>query len=370
MKKIGILTFHRANNYGAVLQAYALKQTLLSLHAQVQIVNYLCPAIEDFYSFWSGSFSLKWLALKVGKLLFLAKFLSNQRKFEQFRSRYLKDTTPVAAADIAKLNAIYALFITGSDQVFNPRITGFDKNYLLDFVQDNSKKYSYAASVAVEDISAQEEKFLSNYLKNFAGISVREKQTVEKLHQVTGKPILVHLDPTLLLTKQNWQHIASLPKNQSNYILLYLMDENSKIIDFTQRLSKHTGLKVIHISASLRSKTPFKSMCVTPQQWLGYFLGATYIVTNSFHGLVFSLNFNKPFFVDVVRAGDARLRNDRILNMLELTGFTNRLIEQIGTNYEEPLNFSVSNNILQQEKARALAYLKEIVNKPGGSSVC
>ena len=74
--------------------------------------------------------------------------------------------------------------------------------------------------------------------------------------------------------------------------------------------------------------------------------------------------------VDVVRAGDARLRNDRILNMLELTGFTNRLIEQIGTNYEEPLNFSVSNNILQQEKARALAYLKEIVNKPGGSSVC
>ncbi len=369
MKKIGILTFHRANNYGAVLQAYALKQTLLSLNSQVQIVNYLCPAIEDFYSFWRGTFSLKWLMVKIGKLLFLPIFIANKRKFEQFRLRYLTDTPPVSATDITKLNTKYDVFITGSDQVFNPRITEFDKNYLLDFVQDNSKKYSYAASVAIQDFSSQGEDFLSRYLRTFPVISVREKQTVEKLHQLTGKPVLQHLDPTLLLTKENWKQISSSSVSQGKYILLYLMDGNSKIIDFTERLSKHTGLKVIHISASLHPKTPFKTICATPQQWVGYFLGATYIVTNSFHGLAFSLNFNKPFFADVVRTGAARFRNERILNMLELTGFTNRLIDKIGVNYGAPIDFCASNSILQQEKERALAYLKEIINKPGESSV-
>ena len=370
MKKIGILTFHRANNYGAVLQAYALKQTLLSLNSQVQIVNYLCPAIEDFYSFWRGKFSVKWLMVKIGKLAFLPIFIANKRKFEQFRSRYLTDTLPVSAANIAKLNTQYDVFITGSDQVFNPRITGFDKNYLLGFVQDNSKKYAYAASVAIQDFSSQEEDFLSHYLSTFSVISVREKQTVEKLHQLTGKPVLLHLDPTLLLTKQNWQQIASSSVNQGKYILLYLMDENSKIIDFTKRLSKHTGLQVIHISASLRPKTPFKTVCVTPQQWLGYFLGATYVVTNSFHGLVFCLNFNKPFFVDVVHNRVTRLYNARIINMLEMTGFTNRLIDKIGVNYDAPIDFCASDAILQQEKERALAYLKEIVNKPGEQPLC
>ncbi len=363
MKKIGILTFHRANNYGAVLQAYALKQELLSLNYKVQIINYLSPKIERDYSFFSGSFCWMQIFKKMAKVLFLPRIIFNRKQFQKFRESFLTDTAPILPKDIDKLNADFDVFITGSDQVFNPRITAFDKNYLLSFVKNHKKKYSYAASVALDNCTPKEKAFLQDHLRDFAVLSVREEKTSDLIKQLTDKHVLTHIDPTFLLNKTQWEKIAVAPNNPGKYILLYLMEVNPRIISFAQKLSQKTGLKIIYISAEFINRTPFKMLTPTPQEWIGYFLDATYIVTNSLHGVSFAINFNKKFFVDLIREGAPRLHNIRFNNLLDLMGLNSRLLDHIDYDYDQEINFSKINQIIGQEKSKAMKYFKQIASE-------
>ena len=358
MKKIGILTFSRANNYGALLQAYALKECINLLGAKAEIINYLCPKIENDYAFFSGKVSAKWFIKKLGKILFLPKIILYNNRFNQFRKKYLADTEEISQKNIGNINDIYDIFISGSDQVFNPRITNFDSNYLLSFVRDNAKKYSYAASLGISEVNEKEKNFLIDNLKTFSAISIREKQGSQIVEELINKQVLTHLDPTLLLNKNAWQKVAKHNKKKEKFILLYLMNRNDRILSFTKKLAEKTGLKVIYISDSLINRTSFSSICVTPQEWLGYFWDAEYVVTNSFHGLAFSINFNKNFFVDLLPP--TWPVNSRLENILDLTQLRNRLIDNIGTNYEAEIDWEKVNKIIDNERKNAKDYLRGI----------
>ena len=358
MKKIGILTFHRANNYGALLQAYALKNTIKTMGVKAEVINYLCPKIEKDYAFFSGVFGVKWFIKKMIKVLFLPKIISNNNKFGQFRKKYLIDTPCLTPESINKINDEFNAFISGSDQIFNPKLTDFDDNYLLSFVKDNRKKYSYAASLGLSEINGKEKKFLTDNLKSFYKISVREKQASNIISKLVDKEILTHLDPTFLFNKTAWQEIAVPQVKKEKFILLYLMNVNDKIISFAQQLSKATKLKIVYVSDALINKTPFKAICVTPQDWLRYFLDAEYVVTNSFHGLAFSINFNKNFFIDFLPPNWPV--NSRIENLLDLTDLRNRLIDNIDFDYNIRINWLKVNKIIEEERQKAKEYLRGI----------
>ena len=369
MSKIAILTFSIASNYGAVLQAYALKKVLQSMGADVDIVNYHSPQVEKHSRVLSIVLKngLKPMIKSCIKLCFFPFLLYYKSRFSAFQKAYLKDTAPIFPRNIAKLNSQYDVFITGSDQVFNPRGTGRDKNYFLDFVKDRNKCFSYAASFGSINFDEKDLSFLKDALKNFSSISVREKQGADFAKKLTGIKTHVHLDPTLLFRQEQWRKIAHLPK-QKNFILLYLMDRNAKIVQYAERMAKEKQLELVFLSPVLNlppNRVSARHIVPTPSEWLGYFLQAAYVVTNSFHGLAFSINFNKKFFVDFLPP--SRNTNSRLEDLLDLTGLRGRLLDNIGAAYETPIDWPSVNTILSQEREKAFRYLKDLAQSKSNS---
>lgn len=356
MKKIAIITFSRANNYGALLQAYALKSALQKFSAQADIINYLSYAMEVWHNPHPLlNRNLKHFIRKI--ILFPYKFYVHSR-FSPFMDTYLDGKQTYSKNTLYKLESTYDAFITGSDQVFNFTLTDNDTTYLLDFIKDTNKKYSYAASFGRNDLPDSEKALAALWLKQFKTISVREASAVPLAKELSGKKdVRADIDPTLLLSKEDWRKTAVMPK-ENDYILLYLMSDNSSIREFAYSLAEKTGLKLIMLSIYPSFHKGIKTLCPTPQEWLGYFLNAKYIVTNSFHGLAFSINFNKDFFVDLLPPPSKV--NSRLENLLDLTGLRGRLISA-GANLDTPApDWAEVNAKLAAEKEKSLSYLRSM----------
>jgi len=364
MKKIGILTFHNANNYGAVLQAYALKSVLINMGHTVHILNYYCPKLQKEYKgipvLKKGLKELIKYPFKLLCFPILRARIATQ--FKAFREQYLLDTPPLTSNTIAKHTVSYDAFFCGSDQVFNPRITNFDSNYFLSFSSDKSKNYSYAASfgLSLENLSNRETQFLSTHLARFNRISVREKQGTKIVKALSAQEPSVHIDPTLLLTKKQWQTMAVAPK-QSKYVLLYLMYTDPALVRFAAQFAREKGCSLLYISHSMRfgKKLPATYVKPTVQEWLGLFEHASYVVTTSFHGLAFSINLNKPFVVQRAEGGNL---NSRLDNLLTITGLQNRLYTPSTpiSLFDEPIDWEHVNKVLDEQRAISISYLRGV----------
>lgn len=355
MKKVGILTFHRAKNYGAILQAYALKETLCNMNCSTSIINYVSPLMlyGRKYNFIPKQIKLFLQFLKKIKSLNTLKTYYN---FNKFRKLFFNE---IKLRNI-KFDKQFDLFITGSDQVFNPRITGFDKNYFLDFVQDKNKCFSYAASfgLSYKDLTDVEKNFIKENLKSFRMLSLREREGVDIVNKLLEIKTEVHIDPSLLLNRQDWLKISKIPK-EDNFAILFLLEQNEKLVNFAYNLAKSKNIDLIYFNP-YNKKINIKTKIVnpSPQEWLGYMLKAKYILTNSFHGLCFSINFNKQFFVDFTSNNKFNSRLENLLNLLDLK---DRLIDNIETNYDKTMDWSNVNIIIEKERAKSVLYLKSII---------
>lgn len=348
MKRIGIITYNWADNYGAILQAFALKKTLGDLGCESKVINYYPHNKEPFN-----------IRQSIKNILFWSWNKSVRKKFDIFRRDFLSLTLPIRREDLPLLNEDFDLFVAGSDQVWNFECNGngWDTSYMLDFVEEDSKKFSYAASFGKETLSEKEKEKAASLLKDFNAISVREKSALAIIKEITGKDAILHLDPTLLMSKEAWGSMAqTIP--QEDYILLYLMNANEKIINYAKSLSRMTGLDIVYVSTHPLTKYGLKPKAPHVMEWLSYFLKAKYVVTNSFHGLAFSINFNKDFFVDLLPPPSNV--NSRLENLLELTGLKGRLIDNIGDNYDESISWMQVNKILEEERSKSKEYLEGI----------
>lgn len=351
MKRIGIITYNWADNYGAVLQAFALKKTLADLGGESKVINYYPNNKEPFN-----------IRQKAKDILFRSWNKAVREMFEVFRKDFLSLSAEVRRGDLPSLNEGFDSFVAGSDQVWNFECNGngWDTSYMLDFVDKAEKKFSYAASFGKETLSEKEKEKAAPLLKDFNGISVREKSALAIIKEITGKDALLHLDPTLLLSKEDWASLAQkIP--QENYILLYLMNANEKIINYAKSLSRITGLDIVYISTHPLTKYGLKPKAPHVREWLSYFLKAKYVVTNSFHGLAFSINFNKNFFVDLLPS--AMNVNARLESLLELTSLRGRLIDNIGLNYGDKIPWDAINAVIEREREISKNYLREIIAK-------
>lgn len=359
MKKIGILTFQQADNYGALLQAYALKQVLHNQGHQADIINY-DSAIGRIHQWFKASSFSPWQLVKQG--VRFPFWYYRHRQFEQFRAQYLINTPLLSSQQLPALNAQYDQFIAGSDQVFNLRITQFDENYFLAFNPDTSKNYSYAASFGFElkNLSEKEKAFIAQNLTHFNRLSIREKQGAQIVNELAQRPVQIHIDPTLLLTKKQWEKLMLPSLFSKPYILVYLMAKDDTLIDFAHQLSRRTGYKLIYIPSSLQMRPWVHTQTIVASipQWLTLFANATYVITNSFHGIAFSINFNRPFFIN--RLPSTWPANSRLQNLLETTGLQDRLCTNFTKNYDVPMDWDSVNQKLDQERQKAFAYLQEI----------
>lgn len=361
MKKVGILTFHRAINYGAVLQTYALYKTVQKMDSKVEVIDYRCDLIENYYyHVFSKHNSVK---QNIKNLLFCVKQKKRNKAFEKFREEYLplSDKAYYMNSDKTKLQDDYSCFFVGSDQVWNyPCING-DKTFLLDFVTDKNKKNSYAASLGKmndEQIKLME---FEKYIEDFNNISIREQDGINLIQKLTGKEARMDLDPTLLLTADDWKKVAS-DVDIKDYLLVYSVNLPQHVYNEAKRIAKEKNLKLVVITLENKYKAADgeidKSQC-SPNEFLGYFFNADYIITNSFHGTVFSIIANKPF--NTIKNGKNGLDNSRLETLLQRLQLDSKLVDTVSD--IQNIDYNIINRLLEDYKKESLKYIEETIKK-------
>jgi len=363
--KVGIITFHRALNYGALLQTYALQKVLENNDVDVQVIDYRNSIIENMYYYKSFS-ERRTIKEKVKYLLQAKEELAKRDRFEEFRTNKLRLTKKpyINDSDLSEISDYFDYYITGSDQVWNYRAHKFDKSYFLKFVSQNKKKKSYAASFGISTLESEYVDEYRSALADFEICSVREKEGVQIVEETLGLRARVDIDPTLLLTKEQWKSESSY-LHEENYILLYCFELTPSMKKFTEELSAGTGLEVRYFGQSFRS--PLKVKCkgiknAGPLEFVKSFIEAKYVVTNSFHGAAFSINLNKEFFVELLVKG--KDVNSRIRNIIRLTGLGHRyIVENKALQDYEEINWSEVNRILDNERLKSIMYLRRTICK-------
>jgi len=350
----GIITFHRALNAGAVLQCYALSRYLHSIGMPNIVLDYRNSFIERQhhpFTLYRGAM-LKCAA----RAVILGPVLATRvKKFDAFVKTHIKLSRPYMSID--ELNAeadAYTAFITGSDQVFSDDCAQFDAAYFLDFPQAADKKFSYAASFGSnklkEDLKQEYFARLSGYpflsLREEAGAKLAKEQLQLKF------PVESHIDPVMLLEAGDWMRIAKKPPQQE-YIFLYTMLPSDTIFNKASELGKQTGLPVLWADDKYyRVHRGIKHrLAVAPDELLGYIAGASYVVTNSFHGTAFALLFERRLIIEAASA-----KGSRVANLLALLGLESKDLQQAGAE----IDWAATRRRLENERQRTAEYFAKI----------
>lgn len=332
MGRIAILTFHTALNYGALLQAYALQQTLNDQNATVEILDYRNEIIDKAY-YYPTLFERKSVREIIKYVVQGKAELKRRDKFDEFRRKKLVlSSERYTCANVQMANDRYDLFVAGSDQVWNYMAHGFDKNYFLEFVTDPRKKRSYAASIGLSELSDEVGVEYKRLLKDYPVCSVREKQGIDALEEIGITQARLDIDPSFLLDKEQWCEKLEIKEEKKNYIFAYYFQLTDSLKAFVEKLAVETGCYVVYLGSAW--KAPFSCKCkpvktAGPIDFVTIICNAKYVVTNSFHGTAFSINFNKTFFVELLKK-DSQV-NSRLINILKATNLMGREISTIGS---------------------------------------
>lgn len=353
--KIGIITFHRANNYGAVLQCYALQTKLKALGYKTEVIDYRQRDIEDVYK------PIRWNIIKKGltnpRLLasYVLKQLpsnfqiaiSKKHYYNSFRNKYLICTEPFHRTD--KIPQDFDVYLIGSDQMWSTDCTNqkIDDIYFGNFQHSaKSKIKSYAISTNVQTLEKIEKQKLKKYILNFSALSFREKEVCDWVNNTMNTDSRIDVDPTLLLNKDEWFKFISPRPVQDKYILTYFVNpiHNDKI----NRYAKQIGARVLDI----------EKVALSPIEFLTYIYYAEIILTSSFHATVFSILFEKPFYsLQTKKSTDIRYFN--LLDQLGLISqYFNPEISEFETNIT--IDFSTAKSKLKSMQDKSIAYLSKI----------
>jgi len=356
--RVRILTFHNANNYGAVLQTYALQKVVSQLGVAVEVLNYRNEKIENSYKIFRRG-SVKNIKVFLAFLAYLPSKLNKKMKFNLFRYRYLHQVkfSPKNLESTLETDC----YIVGSDQVWNYLITECDTTYLLDFVKCGTKN-SYAASFGVSEIPPKLVETYKRYLSIFNNISIRETELQNLTENLTKIKVDVHLDPTFLLNKAEWTKIPK-KKIKKDYILVFEMTRSSNLSRIAHLLSEKEDLEIIYISDFFWRKKKCKNLrSVSPVKWIAYISSAKYVLTNSFHGTAFAINLNRTFYTELMP--DSTKSNARLTSLLKIFGLEGRLIDSNTiVELDKPINWFAVNARLSLERARSHEYLARIIDE-------
>lgn len=364
MAKIGIITYHRAFSYGARLQAYATATYLNSIGHNAEIIDY-----SNIGEGPRPGISYKSIKALIKSTISYFLSIPNEDKRRERFQYFLEHYIPLSKQRYSSRDSIqsaekdYDYIITGSDQVWCPQINLGDLNFLLNFVKDQHKKISYAGSFGVSHLEEKDFLAYKQCLSTFNHITVREKEAQDLVFQMLGfKPDIV-LDPTFLLPIEQWSKIAINPlKHKKKYILCFkILSVNPIYYQLINKLHKETGYEIIHIDTSYRYK-PIKGHLYStagPLEFIGLIRDAEVIVTNSFHGTVFSILFNKPFYTVLNDNG----RNSRLTTLADNFDLSNRLVSSPEAIRELfiPIDYSIRKATIQRAISSSQAILRNML---------
>ena len=370
---ISIITRHNIINYGSVLQALALQKILENEGHKAEIIDYIRED-EDYRTIAKVlvSRNKKWNSNIFTRMLFVAgksfEFYFGGKKFEAIRNTYL-NLTNKRYASLKELIAeppMADLYMTGSDQVWGEiGQNAYDPVFFLDFAPQDVRKVSYAASLGRTDFSNEVLSTYKKLLSSYSVITVREKSAQQIIANLGYPETKQVLDPTLLLSAEQWDNIVATEKSRfaetnQKYILVYQRRPNREIDEYADKLSKKTGLPVYRLSADFHQLLRGGKLILLPNlhEFIDYLKHATFLITDSFHGTAFAINYNVQF-VDVLPKGTAT----RNLSILELTNLSDRVVKDFSdlSCINQKIDFSAANEIICAERERSLQVLRDMI---------
>lgn len=357
--KVAIITMHAARNYGAVLQTYALQHYFYKMGYESEIINYILP--NQTTNGYILNVNSKFKKNPLFKIAYLVKTIRPKyittKLFRDFQKRKLKLSEPVKLDSGKLINVPQAeIYCSGSDQIWNPRANGgLNPAYFLAGVI--GKKISYASSIGVYDLSVDEGSKIKAYLKDYSYISVRELSSIPILKNL-GLQAKCVLDPTLLLDRNEWKDFSKENVKSRPYVLVYYFGNAKSIMNIASEIAHKRGLKIRRISVGFEryANDDFIDQFVTPEKFISLFLNASYVITNSFHGTVLSINFGKQFLSYPTTENNARFES--VFEMFDL--HDRNLRKYSGEEYLSlpDINYNKVSRILIERREESYAYLK------------
>lgn len=358
MKKIGILTFHKAINYGAILQTFALQEKFKEQSELTDVIDYRSEYFRNLYGVqknFSTSNKMKFVLLLIIKNFF---FYIKKLKFNRFAKKNLNLTMKYNRNNIEKLNSMYDYIITGSDQVFNLKLTNEDYTYYLDFC-DSNRRCSYAASFGNYDLSLLGDNDIK-LLKSFRYLSLREIDAVTFMKKKYNIIAECSLDPTLLYTGVEWQKKLQLKQSNQNTIFYYKVAEPNKLNFYVTKIAKEKKLSVIEITSDLKNQIKGSKTLRTcsPKNFISNIYNCEYVATTSFHATVFGILFHKKMIIELYdKSGKF---NNRIYCLLSLLNID--VVKTKGVQIIDNVNWNSVERKLAAERKKSIDFILKILN--------
>lgn len=366
---INVITRHAPTNYGSLLQAIATQRVIMNLGHECRIINYI-PKCETGVRMAITQLEqkTKWRRNPIKKAIYLMvaepETLLMDRKFLAMRKKYL--LMGPYCATTGELKKLYAekkdeVFLTGSDQVWGPISTGhYDPTYFLDFVPKSSRKLAFAASFGKAIFDEQTLKEYAVLLKKYDSLAVRENVAVELLKKmdISAKQVL---DPTLLMDADAWSEYVKPMKKPEKYVLVYQIHANSDLDHYAVKFAEKAELPLLRVSPLLHQARRSGKFVYCPDisGFLDLVKNTAYMVTDSFHGTAFAINFNTQF-VEVLPNTGTSSRNQSIL---ELTGLTDRIVRDLNdfSYIDQEIDFKEANEKIGTSRIESIRILEEML---------
>lgn len=386
--KIGILTLPLNTNYGGILQAYALQTVLERMGHEVEVIQWKKNEFKGFPWYKAILVYAKRLLLgrelrreyrlqREGKIIYQPMQESIDRLIHYTNQTIDSKKNLIKYCNQSKFDA----FVVGSDQVWRKSYGDDNKSffnffqkqksypqlatYFLDFVDDLKilpLKISYAASFGVDyaEYSPKESLFYGKLLSKFNVVSVREQQGVQLIKDIYKWNVVAQqvLDPTMLLNAEDYLALVNqqqCKRNQSSYILYYVLDENLNTTKISKEISDSLGMPIVKISVNEQEGTVEERIMPSVEEWLSLFANADFILTDSFHGTVFSIIFNKPFYV----VGNVKRGMARFNSLLSQFNIENRLLIS-GVQKEKFIDWQIVNKNIETAREKSMAVFERI----------
>lgn len=377
-KKIGIITIVKVNNYGAELQAYALQKKLNLLGYDAEIIDYLFyknkahikeKASQPFYPFPFRKRIKELIEPWYNQIRCLPYWKSKLKRDRAFAAFHQKNTrfSPVCYTSYSQIYQNppeYDVYCVGSDQVWNPGCFTNLSPYFVSFAPKGKKRISYASSFGVKELPASAREKYKELLMQMDTIGVREDTGISIVDELTGRKAVKVADPTLLLTSEEWSAIARYEKVPAEkYILLYVLKDSAYIKQTALEISREKGLKVVRICKEAykqdkKSDEIVDILDAAPDDFLGLIDKAEIVLTNSFHGTVFSILFRKEFYTVIKHGVD---NNSRQLSLLRTLNLDRIRYEGEAFTESQPIQWTVVNDSLDKFKQYSINYLTNAI---------
>lgn len=366
--KVAVITRHAICNYGSFLQSYALQKAIEKLGNEAIIIDYIRED-EEYHKRINVALkkSNRWnkniLMRTIYKLSRYPETVLMEKKFAKFRKQHLNMTKLYSSLQELKDDKPQAdIYCTGSDQVWGPiSLDNYDPAYFLDFTNDEDVKISYAASFGKTKFAGDSMTYFEKALKKYRYLSVRENSAAEIISNMGIDKVEQVLDPTLLLNADEWSKLIE-KEIAGKYVLVYQIHSNPELDKYAEEFAKKVNLPLLRVSFYLHQVCRSGKLIYLPTigEFLSYIKNAEYMITDSFHGTAFAINFNTQF-VNVVH-DETATRNQ---SLLQLTGLTDRIVtdKKNFDIFDKKIDFSMVNKIIEENRKQSVDRLKTFLMK-------